>query len=151
MKIILLKDIKKQGKKGEIIEVKEGYGNFLIKNKEAVLATPTGVNRLNEEKKQKQQNEENLIKECEKLKTQLEKLTLTFKVKTGAQDKVFGSISPKQIEEQLKKYNINKKQIKINTPLSSLGYHNVEIELHKKIIANLKIQLVKWGKLWIIV
>ena len=47
MKIILLKDIKKQGKKGEIIEVKEGYGNFLIKNKEAVLATTTGVNRLN--------------------------------------------------------------------------------------------------------
>jgi len=53
MKIILLCDVKKQGKKGEIIEVKEGYGNFLIKNKQAVLATTTGVNRLNEEKKTK--------------------------------------------------------------------------------------------------
>ena len=145
MKIILLKDVKKQGKKGEIIEVKEGYGNFLIKNKEAVLATTTGVNRLNEEKKQKADLEAQLIKECEKVKKQLENITLTFKVKTGTCDKVFGSISPKQIEEELKtkNFNINKKQIKINNPISSLGYHNVDIELHKKVIANLKIQLVK--------
>lgn len=145
MKIILLKDVKKQGKKGEIIEVKEGYGNFLIKNKEAVLATITGVNRLNEEKKQKADLEAQLIKECEKVKKQLENITLIFKVKTGTCDKVFGSISPKQIEEELKakNFNINKKQIKINNPISSLGYHNVDIELHKKVIANLKIQLVK--------
>jgi len=145
MKVILLCDVKKQGKKGEIIEVKEGYGNFLIKNKQAVLATTTGVNRLNEEKKQKQEQEENLIKECEKIKKQLEELTLNFKVKTGANDKVFGSISAKQIEEELKKkgFNINKKQIKINDAISSLGYHNINIELHKSVIANLKIQLTK--------
>ena len=145
MKIILLCDVKKQGKKGEIIEVKEGYGNFLIKNKQAVLATTTGVNRLNEEKKQKQEQEENLIKECEKIKKQLEELTFNFKVKTGANDKVFGSISAKQIEEELKKkgFNINKKQIKINDAISSLGFHNVNIELHKSVIANLKIQLTK--------
>ena len=145
MKVILLCDVKKQGKKGEIIEVKEGYGNFLIKNKQAVLATTTGVNRLNEEKKQKQEQEENLIKECEKIKKQLEELTLNFKVKTGANDKVFGSISAKQIEEELKKkgFNINKKQIKINDTISSLGFHNIDIELHKSVIANLKIQLTK--------
>ena len=145
MKIILLSDVKKQGKKGEIIEVKEGYGTFLIKNKQAVLATTTGVNRLNEEKKNKALEEEKLIKECEKIKSKLEKITLTFKVKTGAADKVFGSVSAKQIEEELQKqkYNINKKQIKINNSLSSLGYHNVDIELHKKVTATLKIQLVK--------
>ena len=145
MKIILLSDVKKQGKKGEIIEVKEGYGNFLIKNKQAVLATTTGVNRLNEEKKNKALEEEKLIKECENIKTKLEKITLTFKVKTGAADKVFGSVSAKQIEEELQKqkYNINKKQIKINNSLSSLGYHNVDIELHKKVTATLKVQLVK--------
>lgn len=145
MKIILLSDVKKQGKKGEIIEVKEGYGNFLIKNKQAVLATTTGVNRLNEEKKNKALEEEKLIKECEKIKEKLERITLTFKVKTGVSDKVFGSISAKQIEEELQKqkYNINKKQIKINNSISQLGYHNVNIELHKKVMANLKIQLVK--------
>lgn len=145
MKIILLSDVKKQGKKGDIIEVKEGYGNFLIKNKQAVLATQTGVNRLNEEKKAKAIEEEKLIKECEKVKKQLENITLIFKVKTGIQDKVFGSISIKQIEEELKnkKFIINKKQIKIDNPISTLGYHNVDIELHKKVKATLKIQLVK--------
>lgn len=145
MKIILLQEVRKQGKKGEIIEVKEGYGNFLIKNKQAVLATQTGVNRLNEEKKNKAMEEEATIKKCETVKQQLEKLNIEFKVKTGAQDKVFGSVSAKQIEDALKNkgFNINKKQIKINNSLSSLGYHNVDIELHKKVTATIKIQLVK--------
>lgn len=145
MKIILLQDVKKQGKKGEIIEVKEGYGNFLIKNKQAVLATTTGVNRLNEEKKHKAQEEAKLIKECEKIKKQLESITLEFQVKTGTNDRVFGSISAKQIEESLKNkgFTINKKQIKIDNPIASLGFHNVKIELHKQVIATLKIQLVK--------
>ena len=145
MKIILLEDVRKQGKKGEIIEVKEGYGKFLIKNKQAVLATQTGVNRLNEEKKNKAIEEEKLIKECEKIKTQLEKLTVEFQVKTGAQDRVFGSISAKQIETYLNElgFSINKKQIKINNPISSLGFHEVDIELHKKVIAKVKIKLVK--------
>ncbi len=145
MKIILLEDVRKQGKKGDIIEVKEGYGNFLIKNKQAVLATSTGINRLNEEKMNKALDEEKKIKECENLKKKLEALNISFKVKTGAQDKVFGSVSAKQIEEELSKkgFSINKKLIKINNPLSSLGFHNVDIELHKKVIATIKVQLVK--------
>lgn len=145
MKIILLEDVRKQGKKGEIIEVKEGYGNFLIKNKQAVLATTTGINRLNEEKKNKAIEEEKKIKECENIKKKLETLNIAFKVKTGAQDKVFGSVSAKQIEEELikKGFNINKKQIKINIPLAILGFHNVDIELHKKVTATIKVQLVK--------
>ena len=145
MKIILLKDVKKHGKKGDIIEVADGYGNFLIKNKDAVLATSGGVDRLNKENAQKKKNEENLIKECNKLKTKLEKENFVFKVKTGAQDKVFGSVSAKQIETELKnkKYDIDKKQIKINNALSTLGFHNVDIELHKKVVATIKVQLVK--------
>ena len=73
MKIILLKDVKKQGKKGDIIEVADGYGNFLIKNKEAVLATSGGVDRLHKENEQRRIDEENLIKECTKIKNKLEK------------------------------------------------------------------------------
>lgn len=145
MKIILLKDVKKHGKKGDIIEVADGYGNFLIKNKDAVLATSGGVDRLYKENAQKKKDEENLIKECNKLKTKLEKENFVFKVKTGAQDKVFGSVSAKQIETELKnkKYDIDKKQIKINNALSTLGFHNVDIELHKKVVATIKVQLVK--------
>ena len=145
MKIILLKDVKKQGKKGDIINVADGYGNFLIKNKDAVLATTGGVDRLNKENEQRKIDEENLIKECTKIKNKLEKETFQFKVKTGAQDRVFGSISAKQIETELKnkKYDIDKKQIKINDSLSTLGFHNVDIELHKKVIATIKVELVK--------
>ena len=145
MKIILLEDVRKQGKKGDILEEKDGYGNFLIKNKQATVANTAGLNRLQRENDAKKAQEMEDIKTAEKLKGQLEKLELTFKVKTGAGDKVFGSVSPKQIADALKEKNlsIDKKQIKIEDSLSALGYHEVEIELHKKVNAIIKVQLTK--------
>lgn len=145
MKIILIKDVKKQGKSGDILEVKDGYGSFLINKGDAVLATSNSVNRLDRENKEKEVRENNLIKECEVLKKKLENLKINFKVKTGEQDRVFGSISAKQIVEQLKNkgYNIDKKQIKINNTIATLGFHNVDIELHKKVVATIKIELKK--------
>ena len=145
MKIILIKDVKKQGKSGDILEVKDGYGSFLINKGDAVLATSNSVSRLDRENKEKEVKENNLIKECEVLKKKIENLKIEFKVKTGSQDRVFGSVSAKQIVEELKNkgHNIDKKQVKINNPISSLGFHNIEIELHKKVIATLKIELKK--------
>ena len=72
-------------------------------------------------------------------------LWISFKVKTGEQDRVFGSISAKQIVEELKNkgFDIDKKQVKINNTISTLGFHNVDIELHKKVIATIKIELKK--------
>ena len=145
MKIILIKDVKKQGKSGDILEVKDGYGSFLINKGNAVLATSNSRDRLDRENKEKEVKENNLIKECEVLKKKLENLKISFKVKTGEQDRVFGSVSAKQIVEELKNkgYNIDKKQIKISNSISSLGFHNVDIELHKKVIATIKIELKK--------
>ena len=145
MKIILIKDVKKQGKSGDILEVKDGYGTFLINKGDAVLATSNSVNRLDRENKEKEVKENNLIKECEVIKKKLENLKISFRVKTGEQDRVFGSISAKQIVEELKNkgYNIDKKQVKINNTISALGFHNVDIELHKKVVAKLKIELKK--------
>ena len=145
MKVIFLKDLKGQGKKGEIKEVKDGYGNFLIKNNVASLANEANLKHYNTVKS-KQELEENLfIKECEKLKEQLEKLKINIKVKVGTQDRVFGSVSTKQIVTELKKlnYNIDKNKIKLDHPLSSLGTHVINVELHKKVIANIKVNLVK--------
>ena len=145
MKVIFIKDLKGQGKKGEIKEVKDGYGSFLIKNNIANIANESNLKHYNT-LKSKQELEENLfIKDCEKLKEQLEKLSINIKVKVGSQDKVFGSVSTKQISTELKKlnFNIDKNKIKIDYPLSSLGTHIVNIELHKKVIANVKINLVK--------
>lgn len=145
MKLILLEDIKKQGKKGDIIDVKDGYGSFLIKNKQAVVASAGGLDRLKRENDEKFQAEANKIKEAENMKKELEKLQLNFKVKTGEGDKVFGSVSPKQVSDKLKEngFNIDKKNIKSDSSLSSLGYHNVDIELHKKVIAKIKVSLTK--------
>ena len=145
MKIILIKDVKKQGKSGDILDVKDGYGVFLINNGDAVLATQGGLNRLDSDNKKRKQEEEETIKKCEVLKQKLEKDIISFKVKTGQQDRVFGSVSPKQIVEELKRkgYNIDKKQIKIEGAIASLGIHNIDIELHKKVIAKLKIELKK--------
>ncbi len=145
MKIILTKDIKKQGKSGDIINVKDGYGVFLINNCSAIPATQNNINKVSKEKEKKQSDEINLILECKKLKDKLEKLEIKFKVKTGDKGKVFGSISPKQIVEELKQngYSIDKKQIKITNNISTLGFHNVEVELHKNVKANVKIELIK--------
>ena len=145
MKIILLKDVKKQGRSGDILNVKDGYGTFLINKGDAVLATNNSIDRLDRENKEKEKTEQHLIKKCQDIKNKIEKLNICFKVKTGANDKVFGSISAKQIVEELKSrgYEVDKKQIKFDTTLDTLGYHIVIIELHKKVIAKLKIELTK--------
>ena len=146
MKVILLKDVKGQGKKDEIKNVKDGYGmNYLIKNGYAVMATETGVKRLRSEQEENRLQEQLNIKECEKIKSEIEKLTLKFQVKAGASDRVFGSVSTKSIADELKKngFNVDKRKIKLDNPLSSLGFHEVEIELHKEVIAKVKVQLIK--------
>ena len=145
MKIILIKDVKKQGKSGDILDVKDGYGVFLINKGDAVLATQGGLNRLDSDNKKRKQEEEETIKKCEALKQKIEEDIISFKVKTGQQDRIFGSVSPKQIVEELKRkgYNIDKKQIKFEGAIASLGIHNIDIELHKKVIAKLKIELKK--------
>ena len=146
MKVIFLKDVKGQGKKDEIKEVKDGYGmNFLIKNGYAVPATETGVKRLKSEQEENILQEQLNIKECEEIKKKLEKLTLKFKVKTGKTDQVFGSVSTKAIADELKQngYTIDKRKIRLENPLASLGFHEVEIELHKEVIAKVKVQLTK--------
>ena len=144
MNIILTKDVKKQGKKGDILTVKDGYGKFLIQSGSAVLKTETSKNILDKENKEKELNEKKLIEECTKQKKELEKLTLVFKVKTGKDDRVFGSISSKQIIESLKEkgYNISKKQVNMES-INSLGFHNVELILHKKVSAKVKVKLEK--------
>ena len=136
MKIILLEDVKGKGKKDDIIEVSDGYGkNFLIKNKLGVLYTKGSKNILDKELNLRKEQEDTLVKELNVIKEKLENKNIKFKVKTGLQDKVFGNISTKQICEELKKlgFNIDKKSLKIDGNIDTLGVHKVLIELHKKV------------------
>lgn len=146
MKVIFTKDVKGQGKAGEIKEVKDGYGkNFLIKNGYAVLYTSRSKEILDISNKTKEEKEKEEIKNSEKLRDELKERVLQFKVKTGKQDRVFGSISTKQISSELEKlgYKIDKKKIVLDSPIDSLGYHEVQINLHKKVVAKVTVQLVK--------
>lgn len=145
MQVIFIKDLKGQGKKGQIKDVKDGYAeNFLIKKGYAIKKTEESIKILEREQKKEQDQDENNKKEALILKEKLEKENYIFKVKTGAQDKVFGSVSVKQIKEKLdEKYKIDKNKIKLNDSMSSIGFHNVEIELYKEIKANIKIEITK--------
>ena len=146
MKVIFVKDLKKTAKKGEIKVVKDGYAeNYLIKNGYAVFYNEKNVQNIKKENAKRQEEDNKLIEEATNIKKELEKLTLVFKVKVGEHDRVFGSISPKQIKEELLKkgYKIDKREINLSTSLQSLGFHKVEINLYKDIKAEIKVQLVK--------
>ena len=146
MKVIFLKDVKGQGKKDEIKEVKDGYAmNYLIKNKYAVRFSETGNKILKEQISDRLMKEEIDIKNAKDVASKLKKVVFTFKGKTGKNDMVFGSISSKQIKEELDKlgFNIDKKKIILDNPVSSLGHHIVKIELHKEVIGEVDVHLVK--------
>ena len=145
MKVILTQDVRKVGKKGEIVDVSDGYGkNFLIKQGLAVLSTNTGrkIVAKKEEEKRLQAIEDK--KNAEALKKTLENITLEFKLASGKEGKTFGSISTKNIVEELQKTHdikVDKRKFINAKPIQSLGYTNMKIELYKGVIATIKVHL----------
>ncbi len=146
MKVIFIKDLKGQGKKKDIKEVSDGYAmNYLIKNGYAVKYTKTSNEILNNEIKNEKELFELNTKNANIIKEKLEKEEVTFIVKSGTNNKIFGSISTKQIIDELNKLgysNIDKRKILIDNPITSLGTHIVKIELFKDVIANIKIKVI---------
>ena len=146
MEVIFIKDLKNQGKRGEVKNVKDGYAeNFLIKNGFAVKKTKENLAKLNHELAKKEKENQENKKNALELKEKLAKVVLEFRVKTGEGDKVFGSISVKQIKEELNKqgFKIEKSAIKLNNSIASLGFHNVDLELYNDVIATVKVHVIK--------
>ena len=142
MKVILLKDVKKQGKKDEVIDVSDGYANnFLIKNGLAIRYTAGSRNKLNYELSERQKEEDKLVLELTKIKNELEGKKISFVVKSGKDGKIFGTISSKQISDELKKmgYNIDKKTIVMDHVIDTLGVHKIKANVHKKVSIELTI------------
>ncbi|MEA4875705.1 50S ribosomal protein L9 [Anaerorhabdus sp.] len=141
MKVILLNDVKKVGKKGEILEVADGYArNFLIAKGFAVQATNKSMEILQDQKEEQRQNEAELEKKAKELKEKLKEITLEFTL-NSKNGRVFGSISTKQIVEELaKKYDIHvdKRKFIDTNPVGSLGYSHVKVELYKNVIGEIK-------------
>lgn len=146
MKVILLKDVKSQGRKDDIINVSDGYANnYLIKNKLAVAYTDTSKKILDKQIQIRNDEEEKVIADLTEIKNKLNDKIIEFKVKTGKDDRVFGTVSSKQISDKINElgYDIDKKCILIDTPLSSLGTYKVKIKIHKKVEFNINIKLIK--------
>lgn len=146
MEVIFIKDLKNQGKKGQIKNVKDGYAeNFLIKNGYAIMKNNQNLDILKKEQNLKEKKDLENKKNAEAIKKKLDKIILEFKVKTGSGDKVFGSISVKQIKEELnrKNFKIEKRNIDLEYPISSLGFHDVKIELYQDIVATIKVHVIK--------
>ncbi|MGM0523055.1 MAG: 50S ribosomal protein L9 [Bacillota bacterium] len=147
MKVIFTQDVKGKGKKGEVKNVSEGYArNYLLKNNLAIEATPGNLKGLEAQKNKEKQKEQEEVKEAEKLKDTLKKLEVTLKTKAGEGGRLFGSITSKQIAEELQKSHkikIDKRKIELDQPIRSLGYTNVPVKLHNDVTGEIKVHVLE--------
>jgi large subunit ribosomal protein L9 len=135
MKVILTQDVKKLGKKGETVEVSDGYGsNYLIPKGLAKASTSTSQKELAKENAAEAARQKELYAEAQALAKRLESINVEFKAKTGKDGRMFGSISPKEIADGLEKQwdiKIDKRKFVDKTPANIIGYTRLKIELYK--------------------
>ena len=147
MKVILLEDVKKVGKKGEIIEVSEGYGrNVLIKKGQALEGTPANFNNAKQQQASAAHKKQVNADEAKILASQLAKVEVRIPVKMGDAGRVFGSVTGKDISDALAAQfdvAVDKKKIELKEPLKTLGVHDVLIRVHPEITTTIKVELVE--------
>ncbi|SEN43109.1 LSU ribosomal protein L9P [Mesobacillus persicus] len=145
MKVIFLKDVKGKGKKGEVKNVSDGYAhNFLIKQGLAAEATSAAMSSLNAQKKKEEKQAEEELQQAKDLKEKLEKLTVELLAKSGEGGRLFGSITSKQIAEQLQKKHkikIDKRKIEMDDAIRALGVTKVPVKLHSEVTATLNVHV----------
>ena len=145
MKVTLLKDVKSLGKKGEIVEVSEGYGrNFIIPTKAGVLADAKNLNTLKLQVQNAEKIAEEKLEEAEALKKKLEEVKLIFHMKAGKDGRAFGSISTKEVQEELKKQydiSVDKKKMELDVPMKNFGGYDIKVKLHKDVEATLHVSV----------
>lgn len=145
MKVILLKDVKGLGKKGDLVNAKTGYArNFLFPKGEALEATPANLNKWKEEQselaKQKEENHEAAVE----LKEKIEKIELNFEGKAGEGGKLFGSITSQDIADAMNKQHgieIDKRKIDLKDNIKTLGLTSVDIKVYPEVVATLKVNV----------
>lgn len=146
MKVIFLKDLKGQGKKGEVKEVSEGYArNFLLPKGMAALANDSAVKQLEHQHKAEEKRKDQEQAKAQALAEQIEALTIEFKSKSGESGRLFGSITSKQIAEELaaRKIKVDKRKINLDEPIRTLGVTEVPVKLHPQVNAMIKVQVVE--------
>lgn len=147
MKVILTQDMKGTGKKGEVVNVSDGYArNFLVPKGLALPATEGNVRRLENILKEISARKERDIKAAEDRKSKLDGLVLNIKKKAGVDGRLFGSVTPKDITEEIKKtlgIEIDRKDIRIDEPIKMTGAYSIEIHLERGIVASINLEVEK--------
>lgn len=145
MKVILLEDVKALGKKGDLVEVNNGYArNFILPKKLGVEATGKNINDLKLQKAHQDKVAAEQLAAAQALAADLAEKTVEVKMKVGEGGKTFGAISTKEIAAAAKEQlgmELDKKKISVDEPIRSLGVHNVKIKLHPKVTASLKVKV----------
>lgn len=145
MKVILLEDLKSVGKKGEIVEVSDGYArNVILRKKIGVEATGKNLNDLKLQKANADKIAREQLEAAQKLKVEIEEKKIVMHIKIGEGGKTFGSVSSKEIAAAVKEqlgYDIDKKKIQMKESIKSLGMHIVPVKLHTKVTAELKVSV----------
>lgn len=147
MKVILLQDVKSVGKKGQTVNVSDGYAhNFLFAKKLAIEANKSNLNELALKQKSEERRKEQEYQEAKELGEKLEKQTVKVGVKTGEGGKLFGSVTNKEIAAALEKetgIKIDKKKIVLNDQIKMVGKRTVQVKLHPKVTASLSVEIVE--------
>ena len=147
MKVILLQYVKKVGKKGDLVEAADSYArNVLIRQKLAVEATGGALNDLKLRKANDEKVAEENLEKAKELKEQLEKASVTIRAKTGEGDKLFGSISGKEVAEAAKEQlgiELDRRKIVVENPIKTIGTMDVLVKLHTKVKAQLTVKVEK--------
>lgn len=146
MEVILLEDVKNVGKKGDVVKVNDGYGrNVLVKQKKALEATGKNLNDL----KLKKANDDKIAAEnlaaAQELGKKLEASEIAIAIKIGEGGKTFGSVSSKEIAEEVKVqlgFDVDKKKVQLKDTIKTVGIHEVKIKLHPKVTTTLKVNVV---------
>lgn len=145
MKIILIEDVKKLGKKGEIIEVNDGYArNYILPRKLGIEANNKNLNDLKLQKMKEEKDTQKLLDDARGLAEKIAAQTVIVKMKAGEGGKVFGSVSAKEIAEAAKEQcslEIDKKKIQLQEPIRSFGHHEVGIRLHPQVMGKLRVKV----------
>ena len=146
MQLILQEDVINIGKAGDVVDVQEGFGrNFLLPRKKAVLADPKNLTMLEHQKRVVAARQQKLKVESESLAIKLQALSLTISREEGEAEKIFGSVTAKDIAEALRHagFVVDRHDIKLEEPLRELGGYEVQIKLPAQVMATIKVSVVK--------
>lgn len=144
MKVILLQDVRGQGKKGQLVEVSDGFArNFLFPRKMALEATADNVNTMKMNNKAKQEKEQRQREEAAALASKLRDMTLVLYAKGGGAGRLFGSVTSQEVSDALKEqgYELDKRRILIEEPIKTVGLYTVKCKLGYEISAPLKLDV----------